>query len=131
MGLGHHDVGDVEAGQRQVGTLGLQGDVGGVVGTGEEVGAAGAQAPRRERQDPVQLLEVAATVGLEGLAHRHAVQGELGVLVVVERPRAVVGDTPDEVGGALDGVADDSDVEHANLALVCCLDPPGRPVTGP
>jgi hypothetical protein len=89
-------------------------EVRGVVGAGEEVRAPGPQASRGQREDAVELLEVAATHGLEGLAHGHAVQRELRVLVVVDRPRAVVGDASDEVGGAFDGVPDDADVEHAS-----------------
>ncbi len=110
--LGDHDVGDVEARQGEVRTVGLEGEVGGVVGAREEVGATGAQPPRRQGEDRVQLLEVPPPHGVERLAHGHAVERELGVLVLVDRLRAVARDAPDEVGGALDGVPDDADVEH-------------------
>ena len=110
--LGDHDVGDVEAGKREVRTVGLEGEVGGVVGAREEVGATGAQPPRRQGEDRVQLLEISPPHGVEGLAHRDAVERELRVLVLVDRPRSVARDAPDEIGGTFDGVPDDADVEH-------------------
>jgi hypothetical protein len=112
MSLGDHHVRDVQAGEGEVGSVGLQREVGGVVGAGEEVRAAGAQPSRREGEDAVQLLEVAASHRVEGLAHGDAVQRELRMLVLVDGPRSVARDAPDEIGGPLDGVADDADVEH-------------------
>ena len=115
-GLGD-DFGDVESREGEIvfGSQGFEGDVGGVVGADEEVAFGLGETLGGLVEVAVDLVEVVTLVPGEGRGHGEEGEGNFGVVVGGELAGGLADGFEEAEGGAVGGVAEDSDVaEHGS-----------------